>query len=92
MESRRDPVEMQLLLDEMVDGGLPATTNVADLQELFPEDDLVQRVSMVLLGGQKSAGYSRSLPWRRAGISHLKNEFLLDVVERVDATIPFFQG
>lgn len=87
MERRKDPVERQLLLDEMMDGGLPDTTQLAELQVLFPEEDLVQRVSTVLLGNQKNGGQGRALPWRRANVSHLKHEFLLDVVERVDATV-----
>lgn len=87
MERRTDPVERQLLLDEMVDGGLPDTTQIAELQVLFPEEDLVQRVSTILLRNQMNVGQGRALPWRRANISHLKNEFLLDVVERVDATV-----
>ncbi|KAJ2577570.1 hypothetical protein GGH95_003508, partial [Coemansia sp. RSA 1836] len=80
------------LLSEMVDSGSAVTTDTSVLRGLVPVPSLVDRVienvSGIGIRSEKRPDVNTSsTPWRSQGIRHTNNEFFVDIVERIDATV-----
>lgn len=79
------------LLDEMVDGGFPSTTEPNQLKEMIAPPSLGRKVLNAVTG--KSAVKSslhkgtQRIPWRNADVVHFNNEIYLDMVETVDCIV-----
>ncbi len=86
------------LLDEMVDGGFPLTTEITQLKDMILPPSLARRLFANVLSSD-NAGYSAAvsqdlptqavskIPWRRADIKYVTNEIYFDLVESVDAIL-----
>ncbi|KAJ2695811.1 hypothetical protein H4218_005011 [Coemansia sp. IMI 209128] len=80
------------LLSEMVDSGSAVTTDTSVLRGLVPVPSLVDRVIENVSGigirtEKRPDVNTSSTPWRSQGIRHTNNEFFVDIVERIDATV-----
>ncbi|CAM6088977.1 unnamed protein product [Calypogeia fissa] len=81
------------ILDEMMDGGFPLTTEPYILKERVAPPNLVSRVLNVVTGGSLSINSSpitdttSTVPWRAVGIRHNNNEIYFDLVEKMDTIV-----
>jgi AP-3 complex subunit mu len=94
MAIRSHFVTVYQLLEEMVDSGMPTTTETNILKELIPPPTVVSRLNSAMGGGVPAAavlphggGGGSAVPWRRADCRYANNEIFFDVVEAVDATL-----
>jgi AP-1 complex subunit mu len=74
------------LMDEMMDNGIPQTTEVKILREYIKTE------SFQLLTGQTEqmrppTAITNAVSWRPEGIKHKKNEVFLDVVEKLNLLV-----
>lgn len=85
-ESIRDNfVIIYELLDEMMDFGIPQTTDTKILKEYITQDyyKLVRTTRQV----QPPNAVTNTVSWRKEGIMYKKNEAFLDLVESIDMLI-----
>lgn len=78
------------LLDEMMDSGLPLTTELNILKGLIPPPSLVDLVVNALVPSNPAsnpAPQGAAVPWRASGVKHPSNEIYFDLVEELDITI-----
>ncbi len=80
------------ILDEMVDGGFPFTTEQNQLTEMIVPPSVATRVLSVLGGGttvkdQLSGAALSKTPWRRSEVKYLTDEIYFDILESVDMII-----
>ena len=80
------------ILDEMMDSGVPLTTEPNVLQELIRPPTMMARVKKAMTGASGvgtalPGGTLSNVPWRKAGVKYSNNEFFVDLVEEVDAII-----
>lgn len=82
------------LLDEMMDSGMPTTTETNILKEMIPPPSVVNRIASVMTGNAGviasnvlPGGAQSSVPWRRAGCRYSNNEIFFDIVESLDVTL-----
>ncbi|CAM6098625.1 unnamed protein product [Calypogeia fissa] len=86
------------ILDEMMDGGFPLTTEPYILKERVAPPNLVSRVLNVVTGGSLSINSSpvtdttSTVPWRAVGIRHNNNEIYFDLVEKMDTIVNRVKG
>mmetsp|Transcript_31012 Transcript_31012/g.50167 ORF Transcript_31012/g.50167 Transcript_31012/m.50167 type:complete len:415 (+) Transcript_31012:81-1325(+) len=85
-------VTVYQLLDEMLDNGLPLTTEPNVLKSMILPPSLANKI-MASVGGQSSVrsalpdGSMSNVPWRRQGIKYASNEIYFDVIEELDCII-----
>lgn len=87
-ESIRDNfVIIYELLDEMMDYGVPQTTDTKILKEYITQDyyKLIKKSSSRLV--QPPNAVTNAVSWRKDGITYKKNEAFLDVVESINMLI-----
>lgn len=87
-ESIRDNfVIIYELLDEMMDYGVPQTTDTKILKEYITQDyyKLIKKSSLGLV--QPPNAVTNAVSWRKDGIVYKKNEAFLDVVESINMLI-----
>lgn len=75
------------LMDEMMDNGIPQTTEVKILREYIKTESF-----QLLLAGQTEqmrppTAITNAVSWRPEGIKHKKNEVFLDVVEKLNLLV-----
>jgi hypothetical protein len=87
------------LLDEMVDGGFPLTTELTQLKDMILPPSLARRLFANVMSSGDNAGYSASvsqdlpthavskIPWRKHDIKYVTNEIYFDLVENIDAIL-----
>jgi AP-3 complex subunit mu len=83
------------LLEEMMDFGIPLTTEPNALKALIKPPSLVSRITSALHIGQEAQrvsdvlpdGTISNMPWRQSGVFHSNNEIYLDLVEEVDSIL-----
>ncbi|KAH6819022.1 Clathrin adaptor complexes medium subunit family protein [Perilla frutescens var. frutescens] len=81
------------LLDEMIDNGVPLTTEANILREMIAPPNIVSKVLSVVTGNTSNVsntlpGATAScVPWRKTDHKHATNEVYVDLVEEMDATI-----
>lgn len=90
-ESIRDNfVLIYELLDEIIDHGYPQISDPKILKEYIKTESKQMKVDImkeqVLVNTLTNA-----ISWRQEGIVHKKNEAYLDVIEKVDCLVNFFQ-
>jgi len=86
------------LLDEMVDGGFPLTTEITQLKDMILPPSLARRLFANVMSSD-NAGYSASvsqdlpthavskIPWRKADIKYVTNEIYFDLIENIDCIL-----
>ncbi|KAI5956160.1 apm1 [Candida jiufengensis] len=87
-ESIRDNfVIIYELLDEMMDFGIPQTTDTKILKEYITQDyySLIKQTPSHLVAPPNAV--TNAVSWRKDGISYKKNEAYLDVVESINMLI-----
>jgi len=81
------------LLDEMVDGGFPSTTDFNQLIELVTPGGMTEYSKKIFNVNHSTfknvlpASICSKISWRRANVKYVSNEIKVDIVERVDAII-----
>lgn len=80
------------LLDEMVDGGFPFTTETNQLKDMIIPPSISNRIWENVTGdfavtAKANASSQSKIPWRKADAKYLTNEIYFDIVEQVDAII-----
>lgn len=80
------------LLDEMMDFGYPQTTEEMLLKQYITQQGLIPTIIEAdhLKVKELPAGYTGaggSVPWRKVGIKHKRNEAFLEVIENVNVLV-----
>lgn len=79
------------LLDEMLDFGIPFTTEPNALVEIIPPTTAFKRFSSTFTGESSMAanvdGVSSNTPWRKMGVRYATNEIYFDIIEEIDTTV-----
>lgn len=84
------------LLDEMVDGGFPFTTEGNQLREMIVPPSLSNRVISVLSSSSSPSSTIKEdlplaavgkIPWRKAFVKYVTNEVYFDIIESLDVII-----
>lgn len=80
------------LLDEMVDGGFPFTTEPNQLKDMIMPPSVGNKLQQMVTGtssvtSKVNASSQSKIPWRKADAKYLTNEIYFDIVEHVDAVI-----
>ena len=80
------------LLDEMMDFGYPQTTEEMLLKQYITQQGLIPNIIDAdhLKVKELPAGYTGaggSVPWRKSGIKHKRNEAFLEVIENVNVLV-----
>ena len=76
------------LLDEMLDNGLPMTTDLDILRGLIKPPNMLHKIIDTFAGDY--AGTSdrpmrmSAVPWRRPGVKYAVNEIFVDILEEID--------
>jgi len=89
---RENFVTVYQLLDEMMDNGLPFTTEPNALMEMIPPSNILKRVVGGFTGqsnvtGVLPDGSLSNTPWRKTGVKYATNEIYFDIIEEIDCTI-----
>eukprot|EP01119_Soliformovum_irregulare_P005473 TRINITY_DN17229_c0_g1_i1.p1 TRINITY_DN17229_c0_g1~~TRINITY_DN17229_c0_g1_i1.p1 ORF type:complete len:414 (-),score=113.88 TRINITY_DN17229_c0_g1_i1:67-1308(-) len=89
---RENFVSVYQLLDEMLDNGIPFTTEPNELVEMIPPPTLVKKVMGGITGSSSvnadlPAGTLTNTPWRKTGVRYATNEVYFDIIEHVDASV-----
>jgi len=80
------------LLDEMIDGGFPYTTEPNQLKEMISPPSVASKV-LTILGGissvkdQLSTAAQSKIPWRKSDVKYVTNAIYFDIIESVDAIV-----
>ncbi|GAB5362985.1 hypothetical protein AAMO2058_000845300 [Amorphochlora amoebiformis] len=80
------------LLDEMVDGGFPFTTDINQLQAMIQPPTIVNKMMETFANSDsvKKAlpeGMLTKIPWRRTGVKYHSNEICFDLLEEINCII-----
>jgi len=80
------------LLDEMIDGGFPSTTEPNQLKEMIIPPSLAQRLFQNVTGQfavaqELPTGAVSKIPWRKSEVKYVTNEIYFDLVEQLDVII-----
>eukprot|EP01121_Diplochlamys_sp_Union-15-3_P015279 TRINITY_DN5019_c0_g1_i2.p1 TRINITY_DN5019_c0_g1~~TRINITY_DN5019_c0_g1_i2.p1 ORF type:complete len:267 (-),score=37.15 TRINITY_DN5019_c0_g1_i2:426-1226(-) len=86
-------VTVYQLLDEMMDNGLPFTTEPNILSEMIAPPNLLTQLGQMVLGPGSNVtsvlpdGSLTNVPWRRQGVKYSNNEIYFDIVEEIDTIV-----
>ncbi|KAG8880119.1 hypothetical protein FRB98_005325 [Tulasnella sp. 332] len=79
------------LLEEMLDDGIPLTTESNTLRDIVLPPTFFNKILNVTgvsgLSNASPTPFSSPIPWRRANVKHNKNEIYFDITEDLDAMI-----
>jgi len=79
------------LLDEMLDNGVPFTTEPNILREMISPPSLMNMVNNWTgnssLNAQLPGESMSTVPWRRIGLKYTNNEIFFDIIEEIDCII-----
>jgi len=89
---RENFVTVYQLLDELMDNGIPFTTEPNSLVEIIPTSNIVNKVVGSITGqsrmtGAVGDGSLSNTPWRKTGVRYPTNEIYFDIVEEIDCII-----
>ncbi|XP_042467927.1 AP-3 complex subunit mu-like isoform X2 [Zingiber officinale] len=79
------------LLDEMMDNGVPLTTEPNILREMLAPPNIVSKMLSVVTGKNSNVSTklpdatASSIPWRKINTKHSSNEVYVNLVEEMDA-------
>ncbi|KAG8862132.1 hypothetical protein FRB96_002162 [Tulasnella sp. 330] len=83
------------LLEEMLDDGIPLTTESNTLRDIVLPPTFFNKILNVTgvsgLSNASPTPFSSPIPWRRANVKHNKNEIYFDITEDLDAMIARLQ-
>jgi len=79
-------------LDEMMDNGLPFTTEPNSLMEMIPPPSMFASTKQAItcesnLSGALPEGNLTNTPWRKLGVRYAANEIYFDIIEEMDAIV-----
>jgi len=85
-------VTVYQLLEEMMDNGVPFTTEPNSLMEMIPPGGKFKQLVGNLTGspnisGSLPGGSLTNTPWRKTGVKYATNEIYSDINEYIDCTI-----
>jgi AP-3 complex subunit mu len=80
------------LLDEMMDNGLPFTTEPNILREMIKPPNVIISVIQGVTGQSHVSdilpdGTLTNIPWRKMGVKYTNNEIFFDIIEEIDCII-----
>lgn len=81
------------LLEEMIDYGMPLTTEPNALKAMISPPSVMGRLQTIATGKSSQIsdvlpdGTISSMPWRKAGVKYAQNDIYLDIIEEVDAIV-----
>mmetsp|Transcript_23232 Transcript_23232/g.30086 ORF Transcript_23232/g.30086 Transcript_23232/m.30086 type:complete len:442 (-) Transcript_23232:118-1443(-) len=80
------------LLEEMLDYGLPLTTEPNALKAMIAPPSVMGRLQSMATGKSSISdvlpdGTISSMPWRKAGVKYAQNDIYLDIIEEVDSIV-----
>lgn len=81
------------LLDEMMDNGVPLTTEPNILREMIAPPNIVSKVLSVVTGNSSNLSNilpnatASSIPWRNSDVKTSSNEVYVDLVEELDVIL-----
>jgi len=80
------------LMEEMMDNGIPFTTEPNSLMEMIPPANFARKIQTGITGSSQfgtelPVGQLSNTPWRKTGVKYTTNEVYLDVIEEIDSTI-----
>jgi len=80
------------LLDEMMDNGLPFTTEPNILREMIKPPGVISNVIHGVTGRAHVSeilpdGTLTNIPWRKMGVKYTNNEIFFDIIEEIDCII-----
>jgi len=80
------------ILDEMMDNGIPFTTEPNALMEMIPPPSMFASTKQAFTGesnlsGALPEGNLTNTPWRKLGVRYAANEIYFDIIEEMDAII-----
>jgi len=89
---RENFVVVYQLLDEMMDNGIPFTTEPNALMDMIPPSNILKKVVGGITGqssmsGNIGEGNLSNTPWRKMGVKYANNEIYLDIIEEIDCTV-----
>eukprot|EP00002_Diphylleia_rotans_P029490 TRINITY_DN6010_c0_g1_i11.p1 TRINITY_DN6010_c0_g1~~TRINITY_DN6010_c0_g1_i11.p1 ORF type:complete len:416 (-),score=98.71 TRINITY_DN6010_c0_g1_i11:297-1544(-) len=77
------------LLDEMMDGGFPCTTETNILKDMIMLPNMLNKTVSAITGqsqvSENISGSMNGIPWRKSNIKYSHNEVFFDIVEEIDA-------
>eukprot|EP01113_Clastostelium_recurvatum_P044457 TRINITY_DN750_c0_g1_i1.p1 TRINITY_DN750_c0_g1~~TRINITY_DN750_c0_g1_i1.p1 ORF type:complete len:415 (+),score=112.24 TRINITY_DN750_c0_g1_i1:51-1295(+) len=85
-------VHVYQLLEEMMDSGLPFTTEPNVLRDMIPPPTVLGAVFHAAmghssLGAELPGSVPSSIPWRKQGVKYANNEIFFDIIEELDCII-----
>ncbi|VVT44993.1 uncharacterized protein SAPINGB_P000602 [Magnusiomyces paraingens] len=88
IESNFDIIAM--VLAEMIDGGLPVTTEPDAIHDLVQPSGAISKLISTATGNMPSHTITNpsDIPWRRANVRHANNELFVDIIETITSVIP----
>eukprot|EP01111_Echinosteliopsis_oligospora_P019898 TRINITY_DN986_c0_g1_i1.p1 TRINITY_DN986_c0_g1~~TRINITY_DN986_c0_g1_i1.p1 ORF type:complete len:417 (-),score=103.61 TRINITY_DN986_c0_g1_i1:50-1300(-) len=80
------------LLDEMMDNGLPFTTEPNILREMIKPPNIITNVLQGVTGASNMNevlpdGTLSNIPWRKMGVKYTTNEIFFDIIEEIDCIV-----
>ncbi|KAF8313048.1 clathrin adaptor mu subunit [Clavulina sp. PMI_390] len=79
------------LLEEMLDNGIPLTTEPNTLKDIVLPPSLMNKILSVAgvagLPTSTPAPFSSPIPWRKTGLRYNNNEIYFDIIETLDAVV-----
>lgn len=80
------------LLEEMLDNGVPFTTEPNILREMIAPPNIITNVIQGVTGNSAvnevlPDGSLTSIPWRKMGVKYTNNEIFFDITEEIDCII-----
>jgi len=85
-------VTVYQLLDEMMDNGIPFTTEPNSLMEMIPPSGIIKKfvggiTGQSTLNENLPDGSLSNTPWRKSGVRYATNEIYFDIIEEIDCII-----
>jgi len=80
------------LLDEMLDNGVPFSTEPNVLREMIAPPSMINKVLYGVTGNSSvnemlPDGSLTNIPWRKMGVKYTNNEIFFDITEEIDCII-----
>lgn len=80
------------LLEEMMDYGIPLTTEPNALKAMISPPTVMSRIASATVGRSNVSdilpdGTVSNMPWRKSAVKYAQNEIYLDIIEEIDAIV-----
>ncbi|KCV71346.1 hypothetical protein H696_02294 [Fonticula alba] len=86
---RENFIVVHEILEEVMDNGLPLTTEPSLLKETVNPPSVLNKVVRSVAGPSSKVPTQNisAVPWRKQGIRHANNEIFFDIIETIDAIV-----